>query len=165
MTDEKVYTPEVIEEQPFPNQEEEVVLESGNQEGQVAFSPTTTKSRPLPQKRVAVELIGKKLNTKSQKILAEFQFTEHGAIQVGKYTNGVSGDIRLSPNGITARNKSGLTTFALDGDTGDAVFAGTIQAGSIIVAETIVTEKATNGNGRTVYYVDGIPAIVIGDPS
>ena len=70
-----------------------------------------------------------------------------GALQIGKYESGVSGDLRISPNGIVARNSSGMTTFALDGDTGSAVFMGEIQAGAII------TGLVSVGNNNVV--IDG----------
>ena len=162
----KVYTPIVIEDTAFP------------QQGQIEFATTTPSSggtlRPteindqsIPTKRIAVELLGQALNTRSRKILAEFQFTEMGAIQIGKYTQGVSGDLRISPNGITARNSSGLTTFTLDGDSGDAYFSGTIQAGTVIGGAVAVGDGDILIDGdtkRMIFYDDnGIPQIIIGN--
>ena len=129
----KIYEPTVIEDTPFPG--EELESEATKESSGGIYSPTEIKDTPLPRKIIAHETIGAALNTKSRKILAEFEFTEHGAIQIGKYTNGVSGDLRFTPNGLTARDKAGITTFAIDGETGDAVFKGTIQAGSVIAAE------------------------------
>ena len=130
--DVKIYTPEVIQDSPFP---QEAGAEQTTTEGSGAtLSPTETKDTPLPVRRIAAELIGASFNTKSRKILAEFQFTESGALQIGKYLKNLSGDLRISPNGIIARNSSGNTTFAIDGDTGDATFAGTILAGAVIAA-------------------------------
>jgi len=53
----------------------------------------------------------------------------------------VSGDLRISPNGITARDSAGLTTFSIDGTTGNAVFKGTVQAGSFITDNVQVTDE------------------------
>jgi len=131
-----IYTPEEIPDQPFPGQEGTAELVGGKASGGV-YTPTEIKDKPFPTKRIAQELISAVLNTKSKKILGEFQFTPSGAIQIGKYANGVSGDLRLSPAGITARNISGLTTFAIDADTGDAVFKGDVRAGSLISEATI----------------------------
>lgn len=132
--DEKIYSPEVIPEIPFPGDE---IIDIGAGNTNVtggSYKPATTKDQQVPTKRIASELLSTALNTKSKKIIKEFQFTESGALQVGKYTNGVSGDIRISPAGLTARNTSGNPTFSLDGETGDATFAGTVQAGAVIAA-------------------------------
>ena len=151
MAEEKVYTPEVITENPFPNSEAYTSSETNSSGG--TSTPTTTKPQNMPKKVVAVELIGSVLNTKSKKILAEVQFTPSGALQIGKYQSGVSGDLRISPVGILARNTSGNTTFALDGDTGDATFLGTVQAGSAIFA-TISASKITTGTLQATETID-----------
>lgn len=164
MDTEKVYTPQVIADTPFPMQDAQsqtVTQPAANG----IYKPQETTDNVFPVKRVAVELMSQALNTRSKKITQAFQFTQSGALQIGEYTNGVTGDVRISPNGITARNLTGDTTFDLDGETGDAVFAGQLRAGSTIVSNNIITEESSNGNGRTVYLNDGIPSIVIGDPS
>lgn len=161
--DNKVFTPEVLADTPFPmeNEMNQTMSEpSGNVQTASAISDNL-----FPTKKIAVDTIGSSLNTKSRKIIQEFSFTQSGAIQVGTYELGVSGDIKISPNGIVARDSSGTTTFALDGTTGDAVFAGQIRAGSAIVADTIAIESSNTGYGRIVFYNDGLPSIVIGDPS
>jgi hypothetical protein len=86
----------------------------------------------FPVKPVAVETMGSSFNTKSRKILGDFSFGVLGAITVGEYVYGESGEVKISPNGIIATNVNGDTTFALDGTTGDATFKGTIQAGAFI---------------------------------
>jgi len=144
---EKIYYPQTIDNQPLPNQVEEASFATSQTTGGQTFSTQKIKDQSLPAKRIAVELLSSALNTKTRKILAEFEFTEHGAIRIGKYVNGVSGDLRFTPNGLVARNKSGITTFAIDGDTGNAVFKGSIQSGSLITGQVVV------GNGRVV--IDG----------
>ena len=163
MDDLKIFHPTEIQETPFPGEPELVAL-PGQPNPAGTFSPTTTKEKPHPVKRMAVELLSTALNTRSRKILQEFKLEQSGGIQIGNFQEGISGDTRITPDGLVMRNKAGLTTLAQDGDTGDAIFAGQVRAGSTIVADTIVTEQASSGNGRTVYYNDGIPAIVIGDP-
>lgn len=160
----KVYTQEIVAENPFPGEVVQTVSDStsGTKDN---YTPTTTKEKNLPKKRTAVELLSTALNTRSRKILQEFELQQSGGFQIGNFQEGLTGDLRLTPNGITARDIAGLTTFAIDGTTGDAVFAGQVRAGSTIVSNTIITEEASSGNGRTVYYNDGIPSIVIGDPS
>jgi len=135
MADEKlkILTPTVIQDAPFPEEQGEGMVVSAADSG--VLSPTAIKETPFPRKVIARETISSSLNTLSRKILGAFEFIQQGAIQIGKYLSGVSGDIRLTPDGITARNKGGDTTFAIDGATGDATFLGTIQAGSVIAME------------------------------
>ena len=146
MADEKVYHQTVVEDTAFPQEEAGDVLVSQSKSGG-NYSPQTTKDQSFPTKRIAVEVIGSALNTKSRKIMGEFEFTESGAIKVGKYVNGVSGELSLTPNGITAKDTSGITTFAIDGTTGNAVFKGTIQA------ETLIGGAVVVGNNRVI--IDG----------
>ena len=173
-TVEKVYTPTVIPDTPFPQQAASDLTVS-QQTGGAIYSPQEIQEQDFPVKKMAQELLSTALNTRSKKIIQEFQFTPSGAIQVGEYQQGVAGDVRISPNGITARNITGDTTFALDGDTGDAVFAGTMRSGSVI-AGSVITGQVDVGNGLNNSYVrldgannriiihDGVnPRIVIGN--
>jgi|TARA_Y100000034_G_scaffold52172_1_gene64100 hypothetical protein len=160
----KVYHPTVIEDTPFPGQEGEVILADSQAKNGV-HSPNTIKGKQFPRKRVAVELLGSALNTRSRRILAEFQFTEMGAIQIGKYKNAISGDLRISPNGITARDKAGVTTFAIDGTTGDAVFKGEVRSGSLVTGEIVVGNNnviidGSSGQGKMVIN-DGTTDIIL----
>lgn len=165
MAEEKVFRPEEIQDQPFPGQGEADLSTSQKTGGEV-YSQKEIKDQPIPTKRIAVEVISSALNTKSKKILGEFEFTEHGAIQIGKYTPGVSGDLRLTPDGLTARDLAGLSTFAIDGTTGNAVFRGTVQAGTLISGAVAVGSGDILIDGATrrmIFYNGGIPSIVIGD--
>ena len=150
MDDNKIYYPAVIDENPFPTTEGEQDFGSIQQTSKGEYSSQTIKPKTFPTKRIAYEVLGSALNTRSRRILAEFEFTQSGALQIGKYENGVSGDIRISPNGLVGRDSAGLTTFAIDGMTGNATFKGTIQAGSVIAtnidgdlitAGTVTTDK------------------------
>jgi hypothetical protein len=169
MAEEKVYTPETISDAPFPSEQKSGdlgVTQSVSGGGQV-YGAQKIADQGFPAKRTAVELISSALNTKSKKILAEFEFTESGALQIGKYENGVSGDVRITPNGITARDFTGVTTFALDGTTGSAVFKGSIQSGAVITGEVIVGNNAvvvdgSNPNGGQILIGFPIPQIHIG---
>jgi len=143
-----LYTPEVIQETPFPG--EPIIIDTQRQASAGGnYSPNTTKARPFRRKILANELLSTALNTRSRKILGQFQFTPSGALQIGDFKNGVSGDLRISPNGITGRDIAGLTTFALDGTTGDAAFKGTVYAGSFVSGErrgaTVGPEAGVNG--------------------
>jgi len=126
----KVYEPDTIQDSPFPKEGQESLSVDVN-----TNEPATIKDNPLPTRIVAVDLIGPTLNTQSRKIISEFQFTPSGAIQIGKYDPGVNGDIRISPTGIVARNKDGVSTVTIDGETGDATFKGTILAGDVTVVD------------------------------
>lgn len=125
--DDKVYKPEEIVESPFPGELASPDTSSKPTEVGVV-SPTVEKTKKFPVKRTAVELLSTALNTRSKKILQEFELTQSGGIKIGDFQEGLTGDIRITPNGLTARNKSGITTLAVDGDTGDAVFKGNVRA-------------------------------------
>jgi hypothetical protein len=166
MTDEKVYTPAVIDDNPFPNGEL-VDLGTTQSTSNQTYGAQKITDQSFPTKRIAVELIGTALNTQSRKILAEFEFTKSGALQIGLYESGVSGDVKISPNGIVARDSSGITTFTLDGDTGSATFKGTVQAGTLISGAVAVGDGDILIDGETkrmiFYDENGIPVIIIGN--
>ena len=155
----KNYEPEVIQESPFPNEIIQPI--SPTQGSGDNFTPITTKEKIIPRKRSAVELLSTTLNTKSRKILQEFELVQSGGIKVGDFEEGISGDIRLTPNGITARDSAGITTFSLLGSDGSAVFKGEIRSGSLITGEVIV------GNNNLIFTVDenGQPQILLNDGS
>jgi len=154
--DDKIYTPEVVEDTPFPNTEADAVMADNKGSGDV-YAPQAITGKVFPRRVLATETISSALNTKSRKIIAEFTFIEMGAIQVGKYENGVSGDMRLSPNGIVGRNKDGDTTFGLDATTGDATFKGEIKSGSLVTGLVVVGDNALvlDGASRTIIVNDG----------
>lgn len=136
MEDEKVYRPATIEEQPFPGLTEAgFVNDTQSTTTKTVNTPKTIKDYPLPQKIISHETIGQSLNTKARKILQEYQFTESGALAIGKFLEAISGDIRITPDGLVARDSSGNITFALDGQTGNAVFAGQLRSGSVITGK------------------------------
>lgn len=137
----KVYKPTTIEDTPFPNQEEES-FDTSQKTSDGDYSNVTIKSQPVPRLATATEIISTALNTISKKITTAFEFTQKGAIQIGNYLNGTTGDIRISPDGITARDVTGETTFALDGTTGDATFKGEVQAGSILTGGVTITDDS-----------------------
>jgi len=97
-------------------------------------------------------------NTSAKTILGAFTFGASGAIQIGSYVNGVSGDIRISPNGLLARNSAGITTIAVDGTTGAitafilnageingvTVTGGTIQTSALLTVDRVVISGANN---------------------
>lgn len=163
--DNKIYSPQVITDQPYPVGTDTTVPTGSDGTKQV-MNPSQITDTGYPARPIARELLSEALNTKSKKILQEFTLAQQGGIQVGAYTPGVSGDIRITPVGIVARNLAGETTVGIDGDTGDAIFLGTLKAKTIMADdENIVIEEAGSGNGRIVLYNDGIAAIVIGDPT
>lgn len=165
MAEDKIYRPTEIDDSPFPGGEIQDFSTSGSN-SKDTYQNQTSPEKEFPTKRIAVELVGNVLNTKSRKILAEFQFTEHGAIAIGRHEIGVSGDVRITPAGITARNIAGVTTFALDAETGDATFAGTIQSGAVIAGTVVVGNNNVvidGENNRIVIYDDGgIARIILG---
>src|SRR3990167_554997 len=155
----KNYEPEVIQESPFPNEIIQPI--SPTQGSGDNFTHTTTKEKVFPKKRSAVELLSTSLNTKSRKVLETFDLVQSGGFQIGNFEEGISGDLKLTPNGITARDSSGVTTFAIVGADGSAVFKGEIKSGSLITGEVIV------GNNNLILTVDenGQPQIILNDGS
>lgn len=166
--DEKVYTPEEIQENPLPGQTGVVSIAetSPSNKSTQSYGQTQIEPQLVPTKKIATELLSDNLNTRTRKILSEFQFTPSGAIQIGDYKSGDAGDIRISPGGIIARDKNGNITFALDGDDGSAVFAGNIQAGSLVSGALAVGDGNILIDGATrrmIFFDDnGIPSIIIG---
>lgn len=157
---EKVYTPTVIDDVPFPQDVPEdlnATVPSTGTAGDKTYGATAIKNQPFPTQRIAVELLSSALNTRSKRIIQEFQFTQSGALQIGDYKSGVTGDIRISPDGIVARDSTGATTFALDATSGDAIFAGTIQAGSLIAGAVNVGNNNViiDGTNRNIIVNDG----------
>lgn len=153
---EKTYYPEVIKETPFPNE----ILMGGDVSQPSAngtYSPATIQDQSFPDKRQAVELLSTSLNTRSRKILGQYGFTPSGAIQIGQYENGISGDVRISPAGIIARNSSGNNTVVIDGDTGDGIFAGELRSGTFITGQVILGDNniVLNGEDRRMIINDG----------
>ena len=147
----KVYYPETIDTYPLSNIVTEESEASINYIGDVNMSQDDFgNSLSFPRTILAHELLSTILNTQTKKILGEFKFSELGAIRIGNYENGVSGDIRLSPSGILGRNTSGDTTFSIDGETGDATFGGTLSAAAGSLGAITIGSNAwhvdSNGN-------------------
>ena len=70
-----VYTNTIIEETPFPNDEQAVLSTELTSGSTNVPTNTQTKDSTYPTRKIATELIGSALNTKSKKILKEFEFT------------------------------------------------------------------------------------------
>ena len=149
--DDKVYTPEIVPENPFPGGVEPVISQTPIANGN--YTPTVTQSTKVPKKKVAQELLSSALNTRSKKVLQEFELQQSGGFKIGDYREGISGDLRLTPSGIVARNIAGLTTVAIDGETGDAIYAGELRSGTLITGDILVdggTIQVSGDNGYTV---------------
>jgi len=134
------YTPTVIDANPFPGvadgDQSEAYAAGSAAAGKNNYAPEETPTRTFPTQTIANTVISDSFNTQSRRILDRFEFAKNGAIQVGEYQEGISGDIRISPSGLIARNADGETTVTIDGTTGDATFKGTIAAGSLIAGRT-----------------------------
>jgi hypothetical protein len=173
----KVYTETVIEDTPFPQETQSfssVTTSPSSSNGQT-YSETKIQLQEYPLPKFANELIGQALNTRARNILQEFTFTRSGAIQIGEYREGVSGDIRMSPSGIVMRNILGENTLVADGDRGDITVKGTIRA-STFESNNLLTGQIDvgQGSGNSFVRIDGAnnrivvhdgtnPRIVIGN--
>lgn len=157
MADDKVYEPEVIVENPFPGQDLPFIpVQSGSPVG--TYAPATSKEKSFPRKRTAVELLSEALNTRSRKVLQSFDLAQSGGFQIGNFQEGISGDLRITPNGIVGRDQAGLVVFEIDTD-GNATFRGQIQSGSVVTGRVVV------GNNRVIIEVDdnGEGTIIVND--
>ena len=168
MAEEKVYTQEIIDDSPFPNQTGEEITREGSSSSKDIYSSTVIPDKKLPKKLIAVEVISSALNTQSRRIIDAFEFIKQGAIQIGEYVSGASGDIRISQNGIVARDSAGNITITIDGTTGNVTMKGTMQSGSVITGQIVVGNNTwiidgDPDNPRIVLYNSGVPEIVIGE--
>jgi hypothetical protein len=131
-----ILIPEEIVDQPIPLLDGTMSIATGSSSDTTSTSeaetPGTVKDQVLAPPLVAVETISTSLDTKSKAIKGAYTFEQLGALIVGLFQSGVAGQVTISPDGIVAIDKDGNTTFALDGQTGDATFKGTIQASSFI---------------------------------
>ena len=89
-------------------------------------------------------------NTATNNILGAFTFGASGAIQIGTYSAGVTGDIRISPTGILARDKNNATTFSLDATTGVGVLAGLVVGTNVGLGTAQTASQVTTIIGNTV---------------
>lgn len=162
----KLYEPEIIQENPFPT-EPQLVPFAGQRNPKGTFTPKVSKDKAFPTRRTAIELLSTALNTRSKRILQEFQLQDSGGLKVGDFKQGASGDLRITPNGITARDIAGITTFAIDATTGDAIFIGTIRAGTIISGLVSVGDSSIvlDGENKRIVIFDNADdaRIVIGN--
>jgi hypothetical protein len=141
MTD-KIFTPDTVEQAPFPNEG------AGASSSGSGVNVDTFSQASFPAHQVASEVISTTLNTQQARILASYRFSVLGAIQIGSYVAGVSGDIKISPAGIVGRNSAGTTTFTIDGTTGSATFLGTVTAtAGLIGGFTLATGYMYAGSG------------------
>lgn len=133
--------PQTIVDQPVPLLDGSSSLASGSNTNPVvtdsgATLPTTHVDQAFPPVVVARETLSQSLNTETKTILATYTFEQLGAIAIGIFKQGVSGEIDISPNGILSKNINGDTTFAIDGATGNALFSGTVTAAGFNVIDS-----------------------------
>lgn len=155
----KIYYPEVIETYALPETSVPEETASVNYEGKNIIAPSTNVAQTFPQKVIARETIGMALDTQKKRILGEFTFGQVGSIAIGVYENGVSGDVRITPNGLVARDINGVETISIDGATGSAVFRGTIQAGAVVAGEVTITGRlvVSDGSNERIWLGDLTP--------
>jgi len=160
----QIFYPDTIDFQPLTSEAMQVMDMAGSTSSKTAGgvdgkggtevqTPSKFPPRPTPIPVVAKEVIGNSIDTQSRRILSNYQFGKVGALQIGEYVNGSSGDIRLSPDGLVARNSAGLNTITIDGTTGNITILGTIAAGSAILAEVsanLITGTIVNAQIATI---------------
>ena len=146
-----IYFPETIENQPLPETgEQEYRASSGTPSNKSISSPDSfSVGAAFPTDIHVGEFISQSFDTQSKKILGNYTFGASGALAIGNFESGVTGDIKLSPTGILGRNAAGDTTFSIDATTGDATFKGTVAAGSVVTGYLIVGGAAADVNAGT----------------
>lgn len=132
MEDIKIYYPNEITDNPIGMDESNAVEVDYTKNAAYVESAGVIPENSIYTGLNATDVVSVSIDTTRSRILGTYTFSESGSIQIGKYVNGVSGQIQITPDGITATNSSGTNTFNLDGTTGDATFYGTIAAGSIV---------------------------------
>ncbi len=154
----KVYYPQEIENPvllPIENGSITPIVKASSvstktSEGEVK-EPNVEVNTRFPEKLVAYETLSESFNTMERKIKGTYSFNPSGSIQIGDYSEGVQGEIKISPDGILAKDKDGNTSFSIDGSTGNASFKGTIQAETLIGGMVYVGSPA----GDAGVYIDG----------
>ena len=98
------------------------------------------------------------ISTATSTIITPFTFGISGALQIGSYVNGTSGDLRISPSGILARNSSGSTTFSINGTTGVATITGLVVGTNVAIGTAAATADMTTivGGIVTTSYVNAL---------
>lgn len=97
--------------------------------------------------------LAQRLRLNAQNVLAGYGGLATGTLtwnSIGQRTGGYG--VGMSANGIAAYNAAGVATFSLDGGTGDATFAGTLNVASATSGKRIEMNSST---GIRVYYTDG----------
>jgi len=153
-----VLKPEVIEEVAFPELEQTTTVNTGGSGTAETLVPNAEEGKSFPPASIARTVIADSFDTQSRRILSDYTFGEYGSISVGKYENGVSGDVKISPSGIVARNKNGENTFTLDATTGDATFKGTLASGSLITGNYFAVLEI--GSRRGIFINDGTHDVI-----
>lgn len=132
--------PQVIIDQPIPLLGGSVIDASGQGSNPVLSGtpvPTTQLDKKFPPRVIARETISQSLNTKTKSILADYTFESLGAISIYSPIHPLA-HISISGDGIIGVNANGDTTFAIDGATGDAIFAGELRSGTLITGEIVL---------------------------
>jgi hypothetical protein len=142
----KIYYPNTIDDTDIYPDVSDTVSETSTRDGSNVEKLNTVDPTAFPTYISAKEVISVSLDTQKRKILGSYSFSETGAIQIGKYVSGVSGEIKISPDGLVATNKDGDATITIDGTTGDATFLGTIAAGSVVTGYLTIGGAAADVN-------------------
>jgi len=98
------------------------------------------------------------ISTATNTILGAFTFGVSGAVQIGTYSAGVTGDIRISPTGILGRDKTNSTTFSINATTGVAVLNGLVVGTNVGLGTAQDSAGVTTiiGNTVTTSYVNAL---------
>lgn len=126
------YQPQTIVDQAIPLLSGDMSAAFGSSSGGYgADTPESIPNVKIPGANISSDVISETLNTKTGSIKGTYKFEQMGALDIESTSNPLAG-VLISPTGILGTNSVGATTFALDAETGDATFSGTITASTII---------------------------------
>lgn len=136
--------PKIIQDAQMPLIDGAILQKSGKTSNPVTANsdaevPAEVSDRDQPSNIIAQDVQSQSFNSSTRKFKGMFTFEQVGGIIIGEFESGVSGQIEITKDGITATDLDGNTTFSIDGATGGATFAGTVIAATII-AGTVITD-------------------------
>ena len=141
--------PTTIVDQPIALLNGELSQATGSSSGLSSeTTPDTIPNIRVPQLNIAASVVSDSIDTQSRAIKGIYTFDQMGAIQIGDYVAGSTGQILISPSGFVATNSSGVDTVTIDGTTGNATFRGTVTASDFIGGTIAI------GSGNTIFKVD-----------
>lgn len=142
------YEPSTIVDQPVPLISGGTTEASGSNSGEDGITTKVIQDKVIPKTIIAVDVTSDSLDTQTRAIKGSYSFEQMGALQIGSFASGLTGQILISPDGIVALDKTGASTITVDGITGDVTIKGTLRSGSVITGAIISGDITVGGTGN-----------------